>query len=132
MKQRDDTARPWSPEEVEVGMATVSEQIEAGVAAYRVLGETAAQAKHDAELEESKLLLLAAAAHPELRTDALRKAWVHQQIAELQLAAVIADHQVKSQAKVLAGLEYQADLLRSAGRSHRDMREGGGWGQGRN
>lgn len=127
MKRRTDTARPWSPEEVELGMAAVAEEIEDALAMVKSLGEEAAHKRVQYEVEESKLMLMSVN-QPELKTEALRKAWVTQQTGDLKLAMLIAANLFTSQVKQLAMLEVQSDLLRSAGRSHRDMVERPGYG----
>lgn len=126
MRTRSDSSRPWSPEEVEVGFADVTEAIEDGVAALKSLGEEAATRKNEYDREKSKLML-ATLEHPELKSAELREAWVFDQISHLKLAADIAMHLAKSQARTLDGLETQADLLRSANSKHRQMTQHG-WG----
>lgn len=119
--------RPWSPVEVEIKMAEVIEALENAVATQKALGEAARRASNAAKLEESKMLL-ASRNDVNLKTDTLRKAWVFTEIADLVLAADIAEVQYDAQKNVVRALQSEGDLLRSLGRSHRDMTDSGGWG----
>lgn len=125
MRRRSDTSRPWSPEEVEVGMADVSEGMEDDVTALKALDEEVIKKKRDYKVEKSKLLLLAAAEHPELKSAELREAWVYLQVADLEMDYDIALNIAKARKEEINVKSKQGDLLRSAGKSHRQMTEYG-------
>lgn len=126
--------RPWSPIEIEQRMADCIEKLEDAVTRYKALGYSAAQKKRDYEVEQAKCMLLAArhrdptSGERVLTSDTLRKAWVTEQVADLEQEADIAEHQVRAARMVISQLETEAELLRSMARSSRDMHDQPGYG----
>lgn len=110
-------------------MAACIEAQENAVATMKALGEAAARARNKAKLEESKLTLQARL-DVNLKTDILKKAWVFTQVADLMLEADIAENAYNDARAVNYQLQSEADILRSLAKSHRDMSDGGGWGNG--
>jgi hypothetical protein len=120
-------ARPWSGMEVEQKMAEVYLRLDDAVATYGALIEEAAHKRHEFK-RQSAQYLMAAKADENLKTDALRKAWVDLQTDDAELEADIADGLVKAHREIISSLHHQCDLLRSMARSNRDMHDSPGWG----
>ncbi len=124
MKREDfRSIRPWSEIEVAQAMAALMERMDDAVDLLTALGTekdgTAAElAKHRAHY-----LLVAKVDHPELKSDAMREAWMIDQVeetAQLQLAADLADSLYKDQTMRCRMLMSQSEMLRSMLRSARD------------
>ena len=97
------------------------------VAHYRKLGEVSADATHTAKLAEARAYTKAKV-EPDLKSEALRKAWVYEQTHEVQHDADLADAAMGAQRLLITSMHHQADLLRSLARGNRDMMESPGWG----
>lgn len=120
-------ARPWSGLEVEVQMRQVYEKLDEAVASLKTTAEDAATKKHAAKLAEAQGWMRAKA-DPDLKTEAVKKAWVYEKTEAQQLAADLADAQVMAARLAIVSMHHQADLLRTLARSNRDMHESPGWG----
>lgn len=120
--------RPWSSDEVMEGMQACIEAQQQAVIDLLGLVRTSAEARHDYNLAKAQNLLRARADMPDLKTDALRSAWVVTQVHELELQTHIAENAIDAQRLMIRSLDSQAGLLRSMARSSRDMTDGPGWG----
>ena len=118
---------PWSGIEIEQKMCAVIALLDDAVAAYKDLGEKAAQARHAFKAAEAKAML-SAKADKTLSSAELRKAAVYQECGSLDLAADIAENSYAAQRQVIAALQSQGEILRSLSRSNRDMHDQPGWG----
>lgn len=117
----------WSPMEIDVKMRQVVEELDSAVTILRALSEASAIATHELKLAEARAYMQAKL-DKTLTSAELRKAWVYIQTEQLQLAADLADGIANAQAKKIASLHHEADLLRSLARSSRDMHDSPGWG----
>ena len=124
---RDLPTRPWSGLEIDLEMRQLLLKLDDAVAHYRTLGEKSADATHTAKLAEARAFMKAKA-DPELKSEAIRKAWVYEQVHEVQHEADLADAAMGAQRLLITSMHHQADLLRSLARGNRDMHESPGWG----
>jgi hypothetical protein len=112
-----DISRPWSPDEVTVLMQRVVVKLEAETSQLKVQGELAAQAKRDAEILTSQWMLIAKTERPDLKSDAMREAWILQDtetgVAEAQFEADRAERLYKDQSTVVRAIQHQGEQLRS-------------------
>ena len=102
-------------------------KLDDAVAHYLALGEKSADATHVAKLAEAKAFMQAKS-DPDLKSEAIRKAWVYEQTHEVQHDADLADAAMGAQRLLITSMHHQADLLRSLARGNRDMMESPGWG----
>lgn len=119
--------RPWSGMEIDVEMRQLVLKLDDAVARYRTIAEQAARDSHKAKLAEARAWMTAKT-DANLKSDAVRKAWVYEQTADVQLEAELADGAMAAQRLLITSMHHQADLLRSLARGNRDMMESPGWG----
>lgn len=119
--------RPWGGMEIDVEMRQLIVKLDDAVAHYRTLADTSAKATHQAKLAEARSWMKAKS-DPALKSDPIRKAWVYEQTADVQLEAELADGAMAAQRLLITSMHHQADLLRSLARGNRDMHESPGWG----
>ncbi len=127
MSGSDLPTRPWSSLEIDVCMRQLVAKLDDAVAHYLTLGEKSADATHRAKLAEAKAFMKAKS-DPDLKSEAIRKAWVYEQVHEVQHEADLADAAMGAQRLLITSMHHQADLLRSLARGNRDMMESPGWG----
>lgn len=120
--------RPWSGIEIEQKLTSIIPLLDDAVAEYRQIGEEAAVARHAHKLAEAKAMLQAKA-DKTLTSAELRKARVYEQVADLDLAADIAEARLAAQRQTIAVLMAEAEVLRSLNKSNRDMHDQPGWGR---
>ena len=119
--------RPWSGLEIDVQMRQLITKLDDAVAEFKAIAETSARADHRAKLDEARAWMQAKT-NPDLKSDAIRKAWVYEQTESVQLEAELADGAMTAQRLLITSMHHQADLLRSLARGNRDMMESPGWG----
>lgn len=127
MSGSDLPTRPWSSLEIDVCMRQLVAKLDDAVAYYLTLGEKSADATHRAKLAEARAFM-EAKSDPDLKSEAIRKAWVYERVHEVQHEADLADAAMGAQRLLITSMHHQADLLRSLARGNRDMMESPGWG----
>lgn len=124
MKREDfSQIKEWSDIECARAMALLMERMDDAVDLLTALGTekdgtALALARHRAHY-----LLIAKVEHPDLKSDAMREAWMMDQVeetAQLQLAADLAESLYKDQTMRCRMMMAQAEMLRSMMRSARD------------
>lgn len=119
--------RPWSGLEIDVEMRRLMGALDDAVTHYRKLGVESADATHKAKLAEARAFM-EAKSDSDLKSEAIRKAWVYERVHEVQHEADLADAAMGAQRLLITSMHHQADLLRSLARGNRDMMESPGWG----
>lgn len=125
------TSRPWSEEELLAEMQRVNDALDEDIATLVALGTAKAQAQSDLDKTRARELLICYRDRPEMKTDALRQAFIVDQtsVGDLMLAADLAATLYWDQAATIKARMSQIDLLRSMMRSIRDRTEDGQFGR---
>ena len=122
---RDDfrSQRPWSDIEVAQAMALLMERMDHTIAELIAFGQRKAESANALARHRAHHMLVAKTEHPDLKSDAMREAWIIDSVPgtyELMLEADLAETLYKDKTMQVRLMQSEADTLRSMMRSARD------------
>lgn len=127
MKREDfQQVRPWSEIEVAQAMTVMLDRLDDAISTLKALGVQKAESQSALDSHQAHWMLVAKVDHPDLKSDAMRSAWMIDQVdgtSELMLANDLNETLYKDQIAHIRAMQSQSEMLRSMMRSARDSVE---------
>lgn len=124
MRREDFVAnRPWSDIECSQAMSHLMDQMDDAIATLKALGVQKAESQSALDRHRAHWMLVAKVDRPDLKSDAMREAWMIDQVdgtPELMLANDLNETLYKDQIAHIRAMQSQSEMLRSMMRSARD------------